>query len=158
MPLAKIALASLFALLTVAPQNGESDSASAQDLRKLSWLAGTWELQEGDTTTQEHWLPLAGSNMIGISHTYDARATRSFEFLRITFQDGKLAYVAQPGGGEPVPFFAVRIDEREAVFENPEHDHPQRIRYERKDAGVTATVSLLDGAKAQTFAYRRKEK
>ena len=133
------------------------EPASA-DLAKLAWLAGTWETKDGGTTTEEHWRPLAGTTMLGVSHTYDAKATRFFEFLRITLQDGKLAYVAQPGGAPPVPFVAVKIDEREAVFENAKHDHPQRIRYEQTDGGVTATVSLLDGSKAQTFAYRAKAK
>ena len=82
--------------------------------------------------------------MMGVSHAYDAKTTLFFEFPRITFQHGKIAYVAQPGGGKPTPFFAVKLDEKEAVFENEKHDHPQRIRYERTEGGVTATISLMD--------------
>lgn len=158
MSFAKLGLASLLALLALTPQDTESNPLVQADLAKLSWLAGTWELKAGEKTTEEHWLPLAGSTMIGVSHTYDAKTTHFFEFLRITFQNGKIAYVAQPGGGKPVPFFAVKLDGEEAVFENEKHDHPQRIRYERTEAGVTATVSLLDGSKATTYAYRRRAK
>ena len=119
---------------------------SAADLAKVSWLAGTWELKDGEKTTEEHWLPLAGTTMMGVSHTYGAKTTLFFEFLWITFQHGKIAYVAQPGGVKPTPFFAVKLGEKEAVFENEKHDHPQRIRYECTEGGVTATISLMDGS------------
>lgn len=42
------------------------------------------------------------------------------------------------------------------VFENDKHDHPQRIRYEKTAAGMTATISQLDGSKAARFVFRRK--
>jgi hypothetical protein len=152
----KLAFASMIALLAIPQQGLEPQEPNHPDLAKLSWLAGTWELKDGERTTEEHWLPLAGSTIMGLSHTYDATRTHSFEFLRITLQHGRIAYVAQPGGGQPVPFLAVEIDDTQAVFENPKHDHPQRIRYERTEAGVTATISLLDGSKAASFAFRRR--
>jgi hypothetical protein len=93
--------------------------------------------------------------MLGVSHTYDAKETRSFEFLRITAMDGTIAYVAQPGGGKPVPFLAAKVSDTEAVFENPKHDHPQRIRYAKTEKGITATIERMDGSKATAFAYRK---
>ena len=158
MPPGKIALASLGLVLLVRPQGTGSEPVVPEDLAKLAWIAGAWELEEGETTTVEHWLPLAGSTMMGVSHTYDAETTRFFEFLRITTQHGKIAYVAQPGGGKPVPFLAVDVGDGSVVFENPQHDHPQRIRYERTEAGITATISMIDGTRAKAFAYRRREK
>ena len=151
----RLALAAVIPLLAV-PQGAQPQEASRAELAKLSWLAGTWELRDGERTTQEHWLPLAGSTMMGLSHTHDETRTQAFEFLRITLQHGRIAYVAQPGGSQPVPFLAVRIDDHGAVFENPRHDHPQRIRYERSEAGMTATISLLDGSRATSFVFRRR--
>lgn len=129
---------------------------SASDLSKLSWIAGVWQIKDGETTTEEHWLPLAGSTLMGLSHTYDLRTTKFFEYLRITARDNAIEYVAQPGGGKAVSFPAVAISDREAVFENEKHDHPQRIRYERTADGLTATISLLDGTKASTFAFKKR--
>lgn len=156
MALWKMALASLGLVLLVHPQEAESKPIVPGDLTKLAWIAGEWELVDGERTTVEHWLPLAGSTMMGVSHTYDAKETHFFEFLRITSQHGKIAYVAQPGGGEPVPFLAVEVADGKAVFENQKHDHPQRIRYERTEKGITATISLLDGSKATEYAYKKR--
>ena len=45
--------------------------------------------------------------------------------------------------GFPVVVVLQTLGEGVAVFENAEHDDPQRIRYERTDKGVTATISGL---------------
>lgn len=132
--------------------------SSAFDVRKLSWLAGTWQIKEGETTTEEHWFPFAGSTMLGVSHTFDAKSTRFFEFLRIAVDGDSIAYIAQPKGAPPVSFALKELDDAHAVFENPKHDHPQRIRYEHTDKGLTATISLLDGSKAETFTFTSKSK
>jgi hypothetical protein len=153
----KLVLAALITVSFVPPQGTETKKAERADLEQLSWLAGTWEMTKGNQTTIEQWLPLAGSTMMGLSHTYDDSKTHFFEFLRITLQHGRIAYVAQPGGSQPVPFLAVKLADGQAVFENPEHDHPQRIRYERTEKGVTARISMLDGSRAASFAFRRRE-
>jgi hypothetical protein len=112
------------------------------DLKKMEWLCGTWVLEQDGKTTEEHWRPLQGTTILGSSHTFDAEKTHFFEHLRITAMRGSIAYLAMPDGV--------------LVFENPKHDHPQRIRYERTKDGVTATISLLDGTKAQSFVFKKK--
>jgi len=159
MPMTKTVLALLavpMLALGQRVQEPESNPIAPEELRKLAWIAGEWELKDGEKTTLEVWQPLAGSTMIGTSHTYDAKETRFFEFLRITAMNGTIAYVAQPGGGKPVPFLAAKVSDSEAIFENPKHDHPQRIRYAKTEKGITATISLMDGSKATDFAYRKR--
>jgi Domain of unknown function (DUF6265) len=158
MPLGKIAAASIALALFVHPQEKEPKGLAPEAITALAWIAGEWELKDGEQTTVEHWLPLAGSTMMGVSHTYDSKETRFFEFLRITAMNGTIAYVAQPGGGKPVPFLAAKLSDSEAIFENPKHDHPQRIRYAKTEKGITATISLMDGSKAADFVFGRREK
>lgn len=62
-----------------------------------------------------------------------------------------LAYIAQPSGRPPTPFRLLRIGEHEAVFENPEHDFPQRITYSRPEAS-----RLLVGIEGPGKGERRK--
>ena len=156
MPLCKLALASLALALFVRPQEAETKPVTSADASKLAWIAGTWELTDGKKTTVEQWQPHAGTTFIGTSHTYDSKRTHFFEFLRIATHGGKIAYIAQPGGDPPVLFRAVKVTEEEAVFENPEHDHP-RIRYAKTEKGITATISLMDGSKATEFAFTKRE-
>lgn len=126
-------------------------------LQRLSWISGTWVIEARGKTTEEHWRPLQGSTMLGSSHTYDATKTHFFEHLRITASRGGIAYIAMPGGGKGTAFLLTKLEDGLAEFENPDHDHPQRIRYERTDGGITATIEQLDGSKQQRFPFRRAE-
>ncbi|MBX3462922.1 MAG: hypothetical protein KF830_07110 [Planctomycetes bacterium] len=125
-------------------------------LRQLGWLAGTWVLQDGPLTTEEHWRPLQGTTLLGTSHTYDASRTRFFEYLRITLVGDQVAYVALPGGGVAATFRLARLADGVVEFEDPEHDHPQRIRYEKTDHGIKATTCQLDGSRAMVFDFKTR--
>lgn len=145
-----------------------SGSSSAQDappdvaaspLRELAWISGTWSMTHEGVTTEEHWRPLQGTTILGTSHTFDAKKSHFFEFLRITERAGSVAYVAMPGGAAPTAFPLARhgagpegaLVGSFAEFENPKHDAPQRIRYERTAGGITATISQMDGSQAQSW-------
>jgi len=150
------ALAGLCLLFISSAQDAGKAPAHSFDTQKLAWLAGTWEIKEGDKITEETWFPLKGSTMMGVSHTYNSTRTLFFEFLRIMVKKDLISYVPQPGGDPPVAFLMTELDDKVAVFENAEHDHPQRIRYERTENGMTATISLLDGTRAKSFVFTRK--
>jgi hypothetical protein len=132
---------------------GKMDAAM---LQKMAWLSGTWVLQEGGKTTEEHRRPLQGTTLVGTSHLFDAKKTHFFEFLRITLERGTIAYIAQPSGVPPTTFPLVQLTDTTMVFENGKHDYPQRIRYEKTAAGMTATISLLDGSKATAYVFKAK--
>lgn len=149
-------LAALCLIFIGSVPGAEQATAPSLDPQKLAWLVGTWELKDGEKITEETWFPLKGSQMMGVSHTYDARRTHFFEFLRIMVKQDMINYIPQPGGDSPVPFRITHLDDKVAVWENPKHDHPQRIRYERTEKGMTATISLLDGSRAKTFVFTRK--
>jgi hypothetical protein len=114
--------------LVMAPAHADDD------LSKLAWLGGCWRSESGDVSSVEHWLPLAGGTMLGVSRTVRGGETVAYEFMQIrTEVDGLPVFVAQPSGRPPTLFPLVRISTSEAVFENPEHDFPQRIVYSSKD-------------------------
>ena len=150
------AFAGLCLLVISGAQDVERAPAHSFDPQNLAWLVGTWEIKDGEKTTEETWFPLKGSTMMGVSHTYDAKRTHFFEFLRIMVKKDLINYIPQPGGDPPVPFRLTELDDSVAVFQNAEHDHPQVICYERTESGMTATISLLDGSKAKSFVFTRK--
>lgn len=147
------ALVALFALGL--PQEADPQPVTSADAEKLEWMVGTWARMEGGKTTLERWMPHAGTTMIGVSHTFDSKRTYFFEFIRIATHGGRIAYIVQPGGDPPTLFRAVKVTEDEAVFENPDHDHPQRIHYARTGDGMTATISQMDGSRASEFVFER---
>jgi Domain of unknown function (DUF6265) len=125
---------------------------------ELGWMSGRWETEgTNGNLTQENWSEPRGGVMLGYSRSGTEERLREFEFLRIQAgEDGVPTYFAQPGGRPPIGFRLVAHDATSATFENPQHDFPQRIRYERRAGTMMATISRLDGSNAMRWQYRLK--
>ena len=117
----------------------------------LSWISGHWRSDENGQITEEFWTDDNGGLMLGGNRTIAGGQARAFEFLRIQSSPDGRAYCAQPGGSTPTCFALSEQGENWVVFENAEHDFPQRIRYERDGERLTATISDLSGE--QSFAF-----
>ena len=152
----KLASALVAVFVLGSPQDPQPDPVSSENAPMLEWMVGTWERKEGKKTTIEQWLSHAGTTMMGVSHTYGENRTYFFEFIRIATHGGRIAYIVQPGGDPPTLFRAVAITEDEAVFENPQHDYPQRIAYVKTEKGMTATISSMDYSKSTEFEFERR--
>lgn len=123
---------------------GEADAAEP-DIAKLAWLAGCWVSDRGEPGSGERWTPLAGGTLFGVGRTIKQGRTVEFEFMEIRhLPDGKLAFIAHPSGQRTTVFAALRIDEVEVVFENLEHDFPQRVAY-AKD-GASKLLARIEGS------------
>ncbi len=118
---------------------GQPQSAPAKRpaIEQLAWIAGGWENVHGARRTEEHWTAPAGQTMLGMSRAVAGEKTVSFEFLRIEARVDGIFYVAHPGARCPgTDFKLVRAEGQEAVFENPQHDFPQRIIYRKNPDGT----------------------
>ncbi len=110
-----------------------TESASVQH---LAWLAGCWASVGGEAGSGEQWTVPAGGTMLGVSRTVQNSKTVAYECLQIReTKAGEIEYIAKPSGQTETTFLMVRLSEREAVFENPGHDFPQRITYRLKADG-----------------------
>jgi hypothetical protein len=105
------------------------DAAPAGDVASLTWLAGTWVGQKDGVEMEEHWTAPRGGALLGLHRDVKGGRLVSYEFLRIEKTDAGVAYFASPGGKPPVPFALVEQADRRVVFENRQHDFPQRILY-----------------------------
>ena len=109
---------------------GSSAAAAEPEIDKVAWLAGCWAIDGAEPGSEERWMPLVGGTMLGVSRTIRQGKTIAFEFMEIRhLPDGKLAFVAHPSGQDTTVFTALRVGDSEVVFENPEHDFPQRVAY-----------------------------
>ena len=100
------------------------------DIPDLRWMAGCWSQDGQESGSVEQWTAPAGGTMLGMSRMVSGGKTVAFEFLRITEdEDGWIWLVASPSGQETARFKLVNMSANEVIFENPEHDFPQRIIY-----------------------------
>lgn len=121
--------------------------AQAQDITKLSWITGCWELSHGAMVIEEQWTKPRGGIMLGVSRTVKGDKVVSTEFLKIAPEGGVLVYTPRIGSRVPVPFKLLRISDSEVVFENPTHDFPQRIIYRKQEGGLFARVEAGEKGK-----------
>ncbi len=127
---------------------------TAQDLK---WLAGCWESTRTSRHIVEQWMPPEGGTLMGMSRTVADAKTTEYEFLLIREGAKGLEYVAKPSGQAEATFTSVRVSANEVAFENPTHDFPTRIIYQRKsDDELTAAIEgTMNGqARRIVFAYR----
>ncbi len=138
----------LFAAVAAAPAAAPSPMPA--------FLTGCWEHRAVGRWTQECWTDPRGGLMIGSSRSGSGDTIREWEWLRIERSTvGAVTYIASPGGRAPVRFTATAVTPTEAVFANPAHDYPQRIRYLLRDGKLEAEISLLDGSRPNRWSYRR---
>lgn len=125
----------------------------------LAWLSGDWVGTRRTSAIEERWGPVAGGSLFGVSRTLRDGKLRAFEYLRIVERDGGLVYVAQPGGRTATEFVLTSLDAKRAVFDNPRHDFPQRIVYERSDEGaLTALIGFVHGGKPRRYEFHAEKK
>ncbi|TDJ38428.1 MAG: hypothetical protein E2O53_00245 [Gammaproteobacteria bacterium] len=100
------------------------------DIADLRWMAGCWSQDGRESGSVEQWTAPAGGTILGMSRIVSGGKTVAFEFLRIVEEeDGWIRLVASPSGQETARFKLVSMSTNEVIFENPDHDFPQRIIY-----------------------------
>ena len=136
-------------------------SASGQqrvEIQRVAWLQGCWESVSGPRTIEEHWMAPRGNSMIGMGRTVRDGRLAEFELVVLREEGDGLAYDARPSGQAPTVFLSTTVSDSTVVFENPEHDFPQRVGYQRKNPGLL--LAWIEGTdRGQTrridFRYRR---
>ena len=104
--------------------------SAAADISRLDWMSGCWAYDDAEPGSGEYWMPPVGGTMFAISRSIRDSRTVAFEYLRIEESgEGSLALFASPSGQSPARFDMVSLTNNEVVFENSEHDFPQRIIY-----------------------------
>ncbi|MBI4468101.1 MAG: hypothetical protein HY650_02135 [Acidobacteria bacterium] len=109
--------------------SGSTGDAQTKDLSALEWMTGTWTGTQNGVEMEELWMPAKGNTMLALHRDVAGGRTVSFEFLRIEASKGEIVYWASPMGRPATPFKLVEVAGQRAVFENPNHDFPQRIIY-----------------------------
>ena len=119
-------------------------------IERLGWMAGCWEQRAGARIGHEQWMTPLGGTMMGMSRTVVRDTTREFEQLRIeTVKDGSIRYVAHPSGQAETSFAGITVTDTLVVFENLQHDFPQRIMY--RATGADSLGARIEGVRGGTL-------
>ena len=138
------------------------EARPASALAPLSWLEGCWRGNVNNHEFREHWLPLRGDLLVGISHTVADGKTLGYEYLRIENRADGAYYVAAPPGAAET---AMKLEKTTAegaittfVFANPKLDFPRQLSYRREiDGWLYATLDgKVNGADRQVIYPMRR--
>jgi hypothetical protein len=129
-----VALASLLVSLAALAAR-QSPAPKQATLADLSWMVGGFAQVNGKSRIEEHWIPAAGGSMLAVGRTIVNDKTVFFEFLRLEERPDGIYYIAHPKARPGTEFKLTRSGEREAVFENPQHDNPKILHYQGTEGG-----------------------
>jgi len=133
--------------------------AGARAAELPAWIAGHWTTKNDKLTTEEVWLAPAANLMVGAGRTVGAKGA-FFEFMRIEARGENLYFIAQPRGAPPTEFKSVKLEADTVVFENLQHDFPQRVIYRRAGADRldARTEGMVKGKlEGQDWQYQRAQ-
>ena len=139
-PLRRGAFALLFAAAAAIAQ---APPAADDPLAPLAWLDGCWRGSVNQREFREHWMPLRGGLLLGVSQTVMGGKSQGYEYLRIESRQDGIHYVATPSGAKEDAFkFIGRTQDTTGdrndelfTFERSTPDFPQRIIYRRATGG-----------------------
>ncbi len=132
---------------------------ATKPLTKFAWLAGCWEGRNGSVTFREHWMPEAGRTMLAMSRTMREDKVISYEAIRLELDaDGQTpVYIPTPSGQKETRFKLASATEGKFVFENLQHDFPQRIIYQQNaDGSLFARIEGMRGDKLRGTDFPMK--
>ena len=100
--------------------------------------------------------PRAGS-LLGMSRTLRGGKLTAYESVLLRERGERFEYVVSPSGQATTTFTSTTVGETSIVFENLQHDFPQRVAYERRGAALQAWIEgpMNGQTKRIEYAYQR---
>jgi hypothetical protein len=142
------------ALLAAAPLAAqEAPARPPSSLHQLGFMTGCWRgLSASGSTIEEQYTATSNNLMLGLTRYLREGNTRSFEFTMIGNVSGGSHLIPHPGGKASVTFKEAGRTDARVVWENPDHDYPQRIIYHRfAPDSMSARIELMTGGNATEY-------
>lgn len=135
---------------------------SANKLKAMDWLIGSWENKSEFGEMQEHWEKVNDSVYKGSSYFIKGKDTLHQEGIALVQKGELVLYIPTVKGqnnDKPVTFQMTKDSVKQFVFENPKHDYPQKIVYHQitKDSLVAVISGQQQGKpSSDRFSMKRK--
>ena len=131
--------------------------AAASGIERVAWLQGCWSSSAGNRVIEEQWTAPRAGTMLESGRTTDGETLVEYEFVVIRERGDALVYIAHPSGQPSAEFLLKTIDGTSMVFENAQHDFPQRVGYQRQGDNLNAWIEGTREGRTRRidFAYHR---
>jgi hypothetical protein len=107
--------------------------STQNEQNKFDWLTGSWQGNYETGNYIETWEKNNNGILFGVSCYIENTDTIFKEKLLLEYKSDSWVYTATVGSKEPVPFRLIKSENNKWIFENKEHDFPQRIIYDLKE-------------------------
>ncbi len=130
-------------------------------MARMDWLEGTWEVQNGQNAIFESWKKQNDTTLQGISYKLLRGDTILLERIQLLERNDSLLYmptVSDQNQGRTITFTAIKWKKGFILFENPDHDFPQQISYQRvaSDSLLAVISGIRNGLEqARKFPMKR---
>lgn len=134
---------------------------SGKEFKPLFGLIGSWKMDSPRGTIYEEWQVRGDTQLSGRSYKIKNNDTLVLENVIISLQGNTIFYtpvVQDQNNQQPVPFRLISCNNNRYVFENKEHDYPQRVIYDLVSANdLRARIEGSKGGKemGSDFNYSR---
>lgn len=140
----------------------EIETKTYEQLEKVNWLVGAWGNTTPEGNLTETWSQANDSTLTGKTVFMSGNDTLFTETIEIVQVNDSLLYntkVSNQNQGKAVSFKASDITDKQIVFENPKHDFPQKITYNKISAdSLVAEISGRKDGKESKESFPMKKK
>lgn len=133
--------------------------AECSSLSVANWLLGDWEDRRQDRVISESWQRISDRTFEGKGKTYSIarELVVNDEVLRIVSMQDDVFFIAKVRNNEfPVAFKLTSCADRRLIFENPDHDFPNKIIYRREQEDEIKVRVSGDSGEQFTLHYQKK--
>lgn len=130
-----------------------------RDIRGLHILAGMWEGIQGSGVYHEEWSVQSDDSLKGRAYLLMKGGIRNPEALSIVKENDEIYYVADVShNSAPVKFRLIGLSGKLFVFENPDHDFPQKITYDLTEPDfLNAVIEAVTDGKLKQVEFRLRK-
>jgi hypothetical protein len=118
-------------------------NAQTEGIEQFSWMLGNWKVNTDKGEGFESWIQQDEHTLIGKGYYIVKGDTTIYEKLRIQKIENYYTFIPIIGNNYPVLFTLVESGNNKWIFENKEHDFPQRVVYSRK--GENSMLAWIEG-------------
>ncbi|MEJ2239053.1 MAG: DUF6265 family protein [Gemmatimonadales bacterium] len=120
-------------------------------------MSGCWEARSETEVSEEQWMEPRGNSMLGMSRTLRDKTLVGYELVVIRADSASLVFQAHPSGQASAVFTQLTLSDTSVVFENPEHDFPQRIGYSQRGSdSLAAWIWGVSNGEARRVDFKHK--